>query len=156
MEEGTELELAVVGADGFSFVTPDKSRVEEARASLGKDAGAVNASWTRIHSLGAVEIGDDVELGANSCIDRGTIRSTRIGNGTKLDNLVHVGHNCEVGNDVPVLERQLKRVQAPVADRVNRPTRQTAPTGLLGLDQDRAPGRPGRSGGGQRQYHGGR
>ncbi len=91
---------AVVGADGFSFVTPEKSRVEEARASLGTETEAVNASWTRIHSLGAVEIGDDVELGANCCIDRGTIRSTRIGNGTKLDNLVHIGHNCEVGNDV--------------------------------------------------------
>ncbi len=91
---------AVAGADGFSFVTPEKSRVEEARASLGKDAEAVNASWTRIHSLGGVIIGDDVELGANSCIDRGTIRATTIGRGTKLDNLVHVGHNCEIGEDV--------------------------------------------------------
>jgi UDP-3-O-[3-hydroxymyristoyl] glucosamine N-acyltransferase len=91
---------AVVGADGFSFVTPEKSRVEEARASLGTATQAVNSSWTRIHSLGGVEIGDDVELGANSCIDRGTIRATRIGNGTKLDNLVHVGHNCEIGDDV--------------------------------------------------------
>ncbi len=91
---------AVAGADGIRFVTPEKSRVEEARASLGKEAAAVNASWTRIHSLGAVIIGDDVELGANSCIDRGTIRATTIGRGTKLDNLVHVAHNCEIGNDV--------------------------------------------------------
>ncbi len=91
---------AVVGADGFSFVTPEKSRVEEARASLGKETEAVNASWTRIHSLGGVEIGDDVELGANSCIDRGTIRATTIGRGSKLDNLVHVAHNCEIGEDV--------------------------------------------------------
>ena len=91
---------AVVGADGFSFVTPDKSRVEEARASLGADTDARNAHWTRIHSLGSVDIGDDVELGANSTIDRGTIRSTRIGHRTKLDNLVHVGHNVVVGDDV--------------------------------------------------------
>jgi len=91
---------AVIGADGFSFVTPEKSRVEEARASLGTETQAVNSSWTRIHSLGGVEIGDDVELGANSCIDRGTIRATRIGNGTKLDNLVHIAHNCEIGDDV--------------------------------------------------------
>ena len=90
---------AVVGADGFSFVTPEKSRVEEARASLGKGTEAVNASWTRIHSLGTVEIGDDVEIGANTCIDRGTIRATRIGHRTKLDNLVHVGHNVEIGID---------------------------------------------------------
>lgn len=90
---------AVIGADGFSFVTPEKSRVEEARKSLGTDTQAVNASWTRIHSLGSVAIGDDVEIGANSCIDRGTIRATRIGDRTKLDNLVHIGHNVEVGCD---------------------------------------------------------
>ncbi|MGC9418104.1 MAG: UDP-3-O-(3-hydroxymyristoyl)glucosamine N-acyltransferase [Rhodovulum sp.] len=90
---------AVIGADGFSFVTPEKSAVENVRESLG-DAGAAGAqSWTRIHSLGAVTIGNDVEIGANTCIDRGTIRDTRIGAGTKLDNLVHVGHNVEIGCD---------------------------------------------------------
>jgi UDP-3-O-[3-hydroxymyristoyl] glucosamine N-acyltransferase len=91
---------AVVGADGFSFVTPEKSRVEEARATLGAETDAKNTGWTRIHSLGAVEIGDDVELGANCTIDRGTIRSTRIGHRTKLDNLVHIAHNVVVGDDV--------------------------------------------------------
>ena len=90
---------AVIGADGFSFVTPEKSRVEEARASLGTETTAQNASWTRIHSLGTVEIGDDVEIGANCTLDRGTIRATRIGHRTKLDNLVHIGHNVEVGDD---------------------------------------------------------
>jgi UDP-3-O-[3-hydroxymyristoyl] glucosamine N-acyltransferase len=90
---------AIIGSDGFSFVTPEKSRVEEARASLGSETTAINASWTRIHSLGTVVIGDDVEIGANTCIDRGTIRATTIGNRTKLDNLVHIGHNVEVGED---------------------------------------------------------
>lgn len=90
---------AVIGADGFSFVTPEKSAVENVRQSLG-DRGEVDAqSWTRIHSLGAVEIGDDVEIGANSTIDRGTIRATKIGRGSKLDNLVHIGHNVEIGED---------------------------------------------------------
>jgi UDP-3-O-[3-hydroxymyristoyl] glucosamine N-acyltransferase len=90
---------AVIGSDGFSFVTPEKSGVEKARESLG-DQGDIQAqSWTRIHSLGGVEIGDDVEIGANCAIDRGTIRATRIGRGTKLDNLVHMGHNVEVGED---------------------------------------------------------
>jgi UDP-3-O-[3-hydroxymyristoyl] glucosamine N-acyltransferase len=89
----------VVGADGFSFVTPETSRVEAARASLGAAVEAEGQSWTRIHSLGAVTIGDDVEIGANSTIDRGTIRDTAIGSGTKLDNLVHVGHNVRVGRD---------------------------------------------------------
>lgn len=90
---------AVIGADGFSFVTPDKSGVEAARESLGDSGGTAPQSWTRIHSLGGVEIGDDVEVGANATIDRGTIRATRIGRGTKLDNLVHIGHNVEVGED---------------------------------------------------------
>ncbi len=90
---------AVIGADGFSFVTPEKSGVEEIRETLGSRAEIKGQSWTRIHSLGAVSIGDDVEIGANVCIDRGTIRDTVIGSGTKLDNLVHIGHNVQVGRD---------------------------------------------------------
>ncbi|MFN4153471.1 MAG: UDP-3-O-(3-hydroxymyristoyl)glucosamine N-acyltransferase [Paracoccaceae bacterium] len=90
---------AVIGADGFSFVTPEKSGVEEIRETLGQREAIRAQSWTRIHSLGAVSIGDDVEIGANVCIDRGTIRDTTIGNGTKLDNLVHIGHNVQVGDD---------------------------------------------------------
>ena len=59
----------------------------------------MNASWTRIHSLGHVVLGDDVEMGANSCIDKGTIRATTVGNRTKIDNLVHLGHNVTAGED---------------------------------------------------------
>ncbi len=90
---------AVVGADGLSFVTPELSGVEKARRSLGDQGEITPQSWTRIHSLGSVTIGDDVELGANSCIDRGTIRATRIGDGCKFDNLCHVAHNVVVGRD---------------------------------------------------------
>ncbi|MCB5409315.1 UDP-3-O-(3-hydroxymyristoyl)glucosamine N-acyltransferase [Pseudogemmobacter faecipullorum] len=90
---------AVIGSDGFSFVTPEKSGVEEIRQTLGQREAIREQSWTRIHSLGAVLIGDDVEVGGNSCIDRGTIRDTVIGRGTKLDNLVHIGHNVQVGED---------------------------------------------------------
>ncbi len=90
---------AVIGADGFSFVTPEKSGVEEIRETLGQREGMTAQSWTRIHSLGAVTIGNDVEIGANACIDRGTIRDTSVGDGTKLDNLVHIGHNVQVGQD---------------------------------------------------------
>ena len=53
----------------------------------------------RIHSLGAVVIGDNVEIGCNSCIDAGTIRPTEIGDGCKIDNLVHIAHNCVVDRD---------------------------------------------------------
>ena len=90
---------AVVGADGFSFVTPEVSAVERARETLGDQGAAQAQPWARIHSLGGVTIGDDVELGAGSCIDRGTIRDTRIGNGVKFDNLVQIGHNVVIGND---------------------------------------------------------
>lgn len=90
---------AVVGADGLSFVTPELSAVEQVRKNMGQVADAKGQSWERIHSLGSVQIGDDVEVGANSAIDRGTVRDTRVGNGTKLDNLVHIAHNVIVGDD---------------------------------------------------------
>ncbi|MFW2541827.1 UDP-3-O-(3-hydroxymyristoyl)glucosamine N-acyltransferase [Primorskyibacter sp. 2E107] len=89
---------ACVGADGFSFVTPEPSGVEKARASLGTEGAEQTQPWARIHSLGGVEIGDDVELGANACIDRGTVRATRIGHGCKFDNLVQIGHNVQIGD----------------------------------------------------------
>lgn len=90
---------AAIGNDGFSFVTPEKSGVEEIKENLGQRDEIRQQSWTRIHSIGAVRIGDDVEIGANATIDRGTIRDTTVGRGTKIDNLVHVGHNCQVGED---------------------------------------------------------
>jgi len=90
---------AVIGSDGFSFVTPEKSGVEEIRQTLGHREEIRQQQWQRIHSLGGVEIGDDVEIGSNATIDAGTIRATRVGNGTKLDNLVHLGHNVIVGED---------------------------------------------------------
>ncbi|TGN60985.1 UDP-3-O-(3-hydroxymyristoyl)glucosamine N-acyltransferase [Paracoccus liaowanqingii] len=90
---------AVIGGDGFSFVTPEESGIEEIRRTLGSRAQVKAQHWTRIHSIGAVELGDDVEIGANTTIDRGTIRATRIGSGTKIDNLVQVAHNVVVGQD---------------------------------------------------------
>ena len=88
-----------IGGDGFSFVSVEPSNVELARETLGE--GALQApddpTWHRIHSLGGVDIGDDVEIGANSTVDAGTIRATRVGQGTKIDNLVQVGHNVIVG-----------------------------------------------------------
>ncbi|MBE0414410.1 UDP-3-O-(3-hydroxymyristoyl)glucosamine N-acyltransferase [Yoonia sp.] len=91
----------VIGGDGFSFVTATPSNVELARDTLGNVplTPPDDPVWHRIHSLGGVEIGDDVEIGANSTVDAGTIRATRIGRGTKIDNLVQVGHNVVVGED---------------------------------------------------------
>ena len=68
----------VIGADGFGFA-PDGGR------------------WEKIEQLGAVRIGDDVEIGANTCIDRGALDDTVIEDGVKLDNLVQIGHNVHIG-----------------------------------------------------------
>ncbi|MEX2527381.1 MAG: UDP-3-O-(3-hydroxymyristoyl)glucosamine N-acyltransferase [Gemmatimonadota bacterium] len=55
---------------------------------------------TKIRHVGGCEVGDDVELGGNCSIDRGSIGTTRLGEGTKLDNLVHIGHNVQIGKNV--------------------------------------------------------
>tara|TARA_R110002012_G_scaffold50466_1_gene130497 strand:+ start:1284 stop:2303 length:1020 start_codon:yes stop_codon:yes gene_type:complete len=88
---------ARIGGDGFSFVTPEPSTVEQTRKTLGDRGDTKAQQWTRIHSLGSVSIGNDVECGMNCTIDSGTIRDTVIGDGTKLDNQVHLGHNVVVG-----------------------------------------------------------
>jgi UDP-3-O-[3-hydroxymyristoyl] glucosamine N-acyltransferase len=69
---------AVVGADGFGYAFGE-------------------GSYTKFPQLGIVEIADDVEIGANTTIDRGSLDDTRIAEGVKLDNLVHVGHNVRIG-----------------------------------------------------------
>jgi UDP-3-O-[3-hydroxymyristoyl] glucosamine N-acyltransferase len=73
----------VIGADGFGFVI-------------------VENRWEKFPQIGTVTLGDDVEVGANSCIDRAALGATTIGDGTKLDNMVHVGHNCAIGKHVVV------------------------------------------------------
>ena len=78
---------AVIGSDGFSFA-PDL---------MSAAAFSSGVKLSRVHSLGNVVIGDDVEIGACTTIDRATLESTRIGNGTKIDNQVHIGHNVSVG-----------------------------------------------------------
>jgi UDP-3-O-[3-hydroxymyristoyl] glucosamine N-acyltransferase len=74
----------VVGADGFGYV---------------RDAEGV---YHKFPQVGTVLIEDDVEVGAHSCIDRGALGTTRVGKGTKLDNLVQVGHNVEIGERVVI------------------------------------------------------
>ena len=109
----------VIGGDGFSFVTQDPSQVEIARASLGRsDATPKDQSWMRIHSLGAVTLGDDVEVGSNSTIDRGTVADTQVGDGTKIDSLVHIGHNVRIGRDCLLCGQAAIAGSAIIGDRV--------------------------------------
>jgi UDP-3-O-[3-hydroxymyristoyl] glucosamine N-acyltransferase len=64
--------------------------------------GADGFGWQKFPQVGRVEIGDFVEIGANSCVDRAALGVTSIGEGTKLDNMVHVAHNCRIGRHVVV------------------------------------------------------
>jgi UDP-3-O-[3-hydroxymyristoyl] glucosamine N-acyltransferase len=73
----------VLGADGFGFVRGPEG-------------------YQKFPQIGCVEIGDDVEIGANSCVDRAALGVTRIGDGVKLDNMVHIGHNCDIGKHVVI------------------------------------------------------
>jgi UDP-3-O-[3-hydroxymyristoyl] glucosamine N-acyltransferase len=109
---------ASIGADGFSFVTPQLGSVEAAKASGGGTVSATNHELVRIASLGSVIIGDDVEIGASTSIDRGTIASTRIGNGTKIDNQVQVGHNVIIGDNCLICGRVGIAGSAVIGNRV--------------------------------------
>jgi UDP-3-O-[3-hydroxymyristoyl] glucosamine N-acyltransferase len=72
-----------IGADGFGYVRHDHG-------------------YHKFPQIGTVVIEDDVELGAHTCVDRAALGRTRIGRGTKLDNMVHVGHNCDIGERVVI------------------------------------------------------
>lgn len=89
---------AAIGGDGFSYVSPGKDAVAEAKSTGQITEASRTPGFARINSLGAVRIGDDVEVGANAAIDRGTVADTSIGNGTKIDDLVDIGHNVQIGN----------------------------------------------------------
>jgi UDP-3-O-[3-hydroxymyristoyl] glucosamine N-acyltransferase len=71
---------AIVGSDGFGYVF-------------------IDGAFRKIPQAGNVELGDGVEIGANACVDRAQTGTTRVGAGTKIDNLVQVGHNCRIGRD---------------------------------------------------------
>lgn len=71
---------AVIGSDGFGIANDD-------------------GIWVKVPQLGSVQVGDDVEIGANTTIDRGALRDTVIGNGVKLDNQIQIAHNVEIGDN---------------------------------------------------------
>ncbi|MBI5637713.1 MAG: UDP-3-O-(3-hydroxymyristoyl)glucosamine N-acyltransferase [Nitrospinae bacterium] len=75
---------AVIGADGFKYLVGEKGR------------------RIKVRHIGRVRIGDDVEIGANSCIDRAMLDETVIGDGVKIDNLVQIGHNCVIGEQTVI------------------------------------------------------
>jgi UDP-3-O-[3-hydroxymyristoyl] glucosamine N-acyltransferase len=76
---------AVLGSDGFGYVRDRKS-----------------GRYEKFPQVGRLVVEDDVEIGANATIDRGALDETRIRRGAKIDNLVHIGHNCQIGEDVVI------------------------------------------------------
>jgi UDP-3-O-[3-hydroxymyristoyl] glucosamine N-acyltransferase len=76
---------AVLGSDGFGYVLDPES-----------------GCYEKFPQIGRLVVEDDVEIGANTTIDRGALDETRIGRGTKIDNLVHIGHNCRIGENVVI------------------------------------------------------
>ena len=107
---------ASVGADGFGFVTTEEGSIE--RAQKTGEVTAFNFDIQRIDSLGTVIVGDNVEIGACACIDRGTLGPTRIGDGTKIDNLVQIAHNVTIGENVMIAGGSGIAGSATIGDRV--------------------------------------
>src|SRR5258706_15919326 len=92
-----ELPKVGEGSAGCSYVRHGSGSMEAARA--GTPGSARNERIIRLDSIGTVVLEDDVEIGAGSTVDRGTLDATRIGEGTKIDNLVLIGHNTTIGRN---------------------------------------------------------
>jgi UDP-3-O-[3-hydroxymyristoyl] glucosamine N-acyltransferase len=91
---------AVISSDGFGFEKNENMQLE------------------KFHSIGGVEIHDKVEIGAHVCIDRGTLDNTVIGEGTKIDNLVHIGHNAHIGKNCIIVAQSLVGGSCTIDDNV--------------------------------------
>ena len=81
LRESSVISATIIGADGLGFARDGDKH------------------WVKIPQIGRVILGDDVEIGANTCIDRGALDDTVIGDGVKLDNLIQIGHNVQVGEN---------------------------------------------------------
>lgn len=109
---------ASIAADGFSFVTENPGTIESA-----KEQGKVEGDFSqqrifKIPTIGSVTISDDVEIGANVCIDKGTVENTFVGKGTKIDNLAMIGHNCNIGENCLIVSQVGISGSVNIGDRV--------------------------------------
>ncbi len=107
-----------LGADGFSFVTENPSNLEQARKDGEVKEADVEQVIFKIPSIGSVIIGNNVEIGANTAIDRGTIENTIIGDNTKIDDLVMIGHNCRIGKGCMIVSQVGIAGSCVIGDRV--------------------------------------
>lgn len=107
-----------LGADGFSFVTENPDNIEQARKEGAIKEENIKQVIFKIPSIGSVVIGNNVEIGANTAIDRGTIENTTIGDNTKIDDLVMIGHNCRVGSGCLIVSQVGIAGSCVIGDRV--------------------------------------
>ena len=107
-----------LGADGYSFVTENPNNIEQARKDGEIKENDIKQVIFKIPSIGSVIIGDNVEIGANTCIDRGTIENTIIGENTKIDDLVMIGHNCRIGKGCMIVSQVGIAGSCVIGDRV--------------------------------------
>jgi len=107
-----------LGADGFSFVTENPNNIENARKDGEIKETEQKHVIFKIPSIGSVVIGNNVEIGANTTIDRGTIENTTIGEDTKIDDLVMIGHNCKIGKGCMIVSQVGIAGSCVIGDRV--------------------------------------
>ena len=107
-----------LGADGFSFVTENPNNIEQAKKDGEIKENDVNQVILKIPSIGSVVIGNNVEIGANTAIDRGTIEDTIVGDNTKIDDLVMIGHNCRIGKGCMIVSQVGIAGSCVIGDRV--------------------------------------
>lgn len=107
-----------LGADGFSFVTENPDNIEKARQEGAISEANAEHKIFKIPSIGAVLIGNNVEIGANTTIDRGTIENTVIGDDTKIDDQVMIGHNCKIGKGCMIVSQVGLAGSCVIGDRV--------------------------------------
>ncbi len=107
-----------LGADGFSFVTEKPDNIEKAKQEGAVTESNVDQKIFKIPSIGSVVIGNNVEIGANSTIDRGTIENTVVGDDTKIDDLVMIGHNVKVGKGCLIVSQVGVAGSSVIGDRV--------------------------------------
>lgn len=107
-----------LGSDGFSFVTENPDNIEQARKEGSIKEENVTQKIFKIPSIGGVDICDNVEIGANTTIDRGTIENTVIGEDTKIDDQVMIGHNCKIGKGCMIVSQVGIAGSCVIGDRV--------------------------------------
>lgn len=108
---------AVLGSDGYSYSTEEATNLEKMQKgdfSFNMDRQVQH----KVLSAGHVVIEDDVEIGANTCIDRATLATTKIGKGTKLDNLCQIAHNVQIGKDCLIIAQTGIAGSSEIQDRV--------------------------------------